>query len=213
MPLRIFELLAVFFGVPLAARYFLPPAWQIPLFFLAVLLAFLALWRDPTFDRRQLWNARAGAAELPRLLLLALLGLCVLATLAWVLRPDHFFAFPRRRPGLYTLVMLLYPILSVYPQEVLYRAFFHHRYRAALRNPAALIVASAAAFAALHLVLRNPIAPALTFLGGLLFAFTYERSRSLAAAWLEHTLLGQAVFTTGLGFYFVLALSARLLTP
>jgi uncharacterized protein len=32
----------------------------------------------------------------------------------------------------YALVMLLYPVLSVYPQGVIYRTFLMHRYRRSL---------------------------------------------------------------------------------
>jgi len=43
---------------------------------------------------------------------------------------------------------------------------------------------------------------ALCVLGGVLFGWSYERGRSLAAAWLEHGLYGCAVFTLGLGWLF-----------
>jgi membrane protease YdiL (CAAX protease family) len=65
-----------------------------------------------------------------------------------------------------------------------------------------MIVASAAAFAFLHIVFRNPLAPALTFAGGLLFAWRYAESGSLAVSSFEHALYGCWLFTVGLGGYF-----------
>ncbi len=37
---------------------------------------------------------------------------------------------------------------------------------------------------------------------GALIAFRYTRTRSFLAAWTEHALYGQLVFTVGLGRYF-----------
>ena len=42
----------------------------------------------------------------------------------------------------------------------------------------------------------------LFFIGGALFAWRYERSRSFWAVWVEHVLWGWLVFTVGLGVFF-----------
>jgi membrane protease YdiL (CAAX protease family) len=65
-----------------------------------------------------------------------------------------------------------------------------------------MIVASAAAFAFLHIVFRNTLAVALTFAGGLLFAFRYAETDSLLTSSVEHALYGCWLFTVGLGQYF-----------
>lgn len=39
------------------------------------------------------------------------------------------FAFARERSILWVAVLLLYPILSALPQELIFRVFFFHRYR------------------------------------------------------------------------------------
>jgi uncharacterized protein len=49
-------------------------------------------------------------------------------------------------------------VLSVYPQGIIYRAFFFERYRGLFPGPAMLIVVSAAAFSFAHIIFRNPIA-------------------------------------------------------
>ena len=53
----------------------------------------------------------------------------------WVAQhhPDWFLEFPRNRPDTYWTIMLLYPLMSVPPQELVYRTFFFHRYGALLR--------------------------------------------------------------------------------
>jgi len=47
----------------------------------------------------------------------------VITAVTWMAIPGWFLSFPRERPGLWLLVMILYPVLSVWPQEMIYRAF------------------------------------------------------------------------------------------
>jgi membrane protease YdiL (CAAX protease family) len=65
-----------------------------------------------------------------------------------------------------------------------------------------MILASAVVFAFLHIVFRNWLAVALTFVGGLLFAASYAETGSLATSSFEHALYGCWLFTVGLGQYF-----------
>ncbi|WP_336760764.1 CPBP family intramembrane glutamic endopeptidase [Asaia sp. VD9] len=125
-----------------------------------------------------------------------------LALLCWQLAPEHFLDLPRHRPGFWLLLMLLYPLLSVWPQEVLYRQFLFTRYAALLETPLRRITASAIAFGFAHVIFLNWIAVALTVAGGVLFARDYERHRSLRLSCLEHSLFGCLIFTLGLGHYF-----------
>ncbi|MGI6637651.1 MAG: hypothetical protein ACOX4Z_01070 [Desulfobulbus sp.] len=48
--------------------------------------------------------------------------------------PGFLFMLPRQRPGLWLQVLLLYPLLDVYPQGLLYRTFFFQRYSALCRS-------------------------------------------------------------------------------
>ncbi len=58
-----------------------------------------------------------------------------------------------------------------------------------------------------HIIFRNWLALALTFVGGFLFALTYKRSQSLLTVFIEHTLYGDFIFTVGIGQFFYMALS------
>jgi membrane protease YdiL (CAAX protease family) len=98
--------------------------------------------------------------------------------------------------------MVLYPVLSVYPQGLLYRAFFFERYAPLFAGKWPMIIASALAFAFMHIVFRNVLAVALTFAGGLLFAARYVETGSLATSCFEHGLYGCWLFSIGLGQYF-----------
>jgi membrane protease YdiL (CAAX protease family) len=98
--------------------------------------------------------------------------------------------------------MVLYPVASVYPQGVVYRLFLFERYRGLFGGGWGIVLASAAAFAFMHVVFRNPLAIALTLPAGLLFAARYWQTGSLAVSSLEHALYGCAIFTVGLGRWF-----------
>jgi membrane protease YdiL (CAAX protease family) len=120
----------------------------------------------------------------------------------YFLRPDLFFNFVRREPWLWALVMVFYPIASVYPQGIIYRAFIFHRYRALFPNTMLLVFVSALAFAFVHIIFRNPVALAFTLAGGFLFAWRYSQCNSVLVTSLEHALYGCLMFTVGLGEYF-----------
>ena len=118
-----------------------------------------------------------------------------------LLAPHLFLSLPREHPLFWLAIMVLYPLLSVWPQEVIYRRFLFHRY-ARVFGESGVVVASALAFGFAHVIFLNPIAVALTTAGGVMFARNYAQERSLYLACLEHALYGCLVFTIGLGQFF-----------
>lgn len=198
------EMLAVFIGAPLLMQiavfhfgvplfYALPPAC----------VAFLAfLYFDRSFNLRQEFSRSVSKKTLISIATIFVLG-CALATaLVALFLPGHLFALAAERPGKWLKILVLYPFTSVLPQELAYRTFFFHRYGALFRNPQTRIVANAAFFSFGHILFRNWIALAGTFITGLLFAWRYERTRTFAAVYVEHVLWGWFAFTVGLGVYF-----------
>ncbi len=201
-------------GLEFAAIFLLLPlviAWQgetlrrwiLPQLFLLAAACLVLLLRDPAFDRHSLlhWPAAWRPCVLRITALLVLGGIAVLG-LAHRLPDLEPFAFPEQRPGLWLAVLALYPLVSVLPQELIFRVFLFHRYRTLFPHPWQRILASACAFALAHLVLGNWLAPLLSLAGGLLFAYTYARTRSLTLVTLEHGLWGDWLFTLGFGRYF-----------
>jgi membrane protease YdiL (CAAX protease family) len=166
------------------------------------LYCYWMLRRDTTFDSARLWNAAEIAPNLLSMLaIFAFLG-SLIAVGVRLYAPQLFLGFVRQRPMLWAAVMVLYPVLSVYPQGIIYRAFLMHRYAGLIPNNWMMILVSAAAFAFLHIIFRNSLAVGLTFFGGLLFAWRYQTTQSLALSALEHALYGCLRFTVGLGQYF-----------
>lgn len=165
----------------------------------AGLTCWIMLRRDPTFDRTPLWNVPGFLRGLPGVIALWLAGAAVLAAGVLLVAPDKFLDFPRQRPGLWLAVMILYPLVSVYPQNIVYRVFVFHRYAPLFRTRAGIVWASALAFCFGHIIFLNPLALILTLVGGLIFAHTSERYRSGLLVSFQHALFGCLVFTVGMG--------------
>lgn len=176
------------------------------LLLIAAVVAVIWLVRRSGMTRRQFWSTDDPATERRHLRVLLIrfaLGAVLLTAAVALLAPDKLFLLPRTRPERWLGLLFFYPVFSVYPQELLFRAFFLRRYQPLLTRPALLVLANAVAFGWAHVFFPTPVvAVTLTFFGGLLFADTYRKTGSLRLAVLEHALYGNLVFTIGLGEYF-----------
>lgn len=199
------EWTALFIALPFALRFWLKPGIALGVLFVAT--AFVVVWllRRRNFDRRLFWqglNVRGEWKQLKRILLRFAVCGAMIAALVLFIYPQNFFDMPRERPHIWAMIMIFYPLLSVYPQELIYRTFFFERYRHLFPSMLITVLASAAAFALVHIIFQNPLAVLLTLIGGAFFAETYARTRSLRLVWLEHALYGCLIFTIGLGQFF-----------
>jgi membrane protease YdiL (CAAX protease family) len=176
--------------------------FMIPTLLIAFVGCLLFLIFDRRFNRRNLWRSRTLPSEAPRIAMFFLAGAVCMAGVVLLLAPERFLSFPRENTRVWAIIMILYPVFSVYPQELVYRTFLFHRYRTLFRSQAALILASAFAFGLMHIVFLHWLSVLMTFAGGLLFAWTYARTRSTLAVTVEHALYGCFVFTVGLGSFF-----------
>ena len=143
---------------------------------------------------------KAGRALRFLLLRFVLCGALLTILTRWFF-PSQFLSLPRLHPVLWVAIMVLYPLLSVWPQEVIFRRFLFHRYTEIFGSHG-VIVASALVFGFAHVIFLNWIAVTLTTVGGVMFARNYARERSLWLVFLEHALYGGLVFTIGLGQFF-----------
>ncbi len=196
------EILVIFVALPTAFRL---QMIGVPLILGILVLAVCSvalLLADKRFDRRRFWRSDRARREWPRILKVFAVAAFVGSIAVALLMPKQFLQLVQNRPDVWLMVMVLYPIFSVYPQEVIFRGFFFHRYRELFRRPWALIAASAAVFGYVHIVMGNGWAIGLSAIGGVLFGLTYLRSRSLLAVAAEHALYGCFIFTVGLGRYF-----------
>lgn len=179
--------------------------YQVPLFWAlppVMALMLVLLFADPSFSlRRELLRLYSFATFYSILILFAIGAAAVVLAMA-KLMPDRLFALAAEQPGKWLKIMTLYPFTSVLAQELVYRVFFFHRYGPLFKSRWMLIAVNALVFGFGHILFRNWIAVAATVIGGALFAWRYERTRSFWAVWTEHVLWGWLVFTVGLGVYF-----------
>jgi hypothetical protein len=204
------ELMAFFVLTPIAV-YSLLYVYRIPLFKILppVFLFFIVFL---TIDRSFSWRVTLGRGvrlrDLASIAAIFAVAGPAIALFAYHDVPARFLAFPRGAHDLWIKVMILYPLLSVTAQEIMYRVFFFHRYQPLFAGDAqAGIVLNAVLFSFGHIIFQNPTTLVTSFLGGLLFAWRYESSRSYWALILEHTLYGNLIFTVGLGRYFFTGVS------
>lgn len=139
---------------------------------------------------------------MPVILKRALIVFLFLLMLTFFIVPERLFEFPSSSPILWLLVMFLYPVLSAYPQELLYRTFIFERYKKAITSPFRLGLFSTFSFMFLHIIYGNFLAPVLPLGGGILFTNTYKKTNSLMAVAIELAIYGCIVFTIGLGRFF-----------
>jgi uncharacterized protein len=197
-----FEFVLIFLGVPLLIFCRVLPNRPMLFLLVAGLAAFLFLRHDATFNSTQLLSVSGISANLRGLLLRDAIFLLFLGLAVRFFVPQLLFSFPKRAPGFWALVMLFYPLLSVYPQELLYRSFFFHRYQPLFGSGSAMLVASACAFGFVHIIFGNWLSVLLCTIGGLLFSLTYQHSGSLLLTCIDHAIFGNFIFTIGLGQFF-----------
>lgn len=200
------ECVAIYVVVPtlFASGLVTTPSILLPLLLLCVPAAFW-LGKSRGFRLKVFWSGNEAREQqfiggvIRRFLLVSLL----LVLLAWLLMPEHFLDLPRYRPSLWLMIIIGYPLLSVYPQELLFRGFFFARYQGVFGSEKATTLASALLFSWMHIVFANVYAVVLSFIAGCFFSTTYQRTRSLRLVSLEHSLYGALIFTLGYGHLFV----------
>ncbi|MHC4376111.1 MAG: CPBP family intramembrane glutamic endopeptidase [Planctomycetota bacterium] len=207
--LRAAELVGLFFLLPgslatLTAFGVAVPV--VPVLVVIGLAVILLLNRDPHFPGfRALRKHRPSVkplVELQRILALYTLSLPALIGIVAITGWSNFLAFPQEQTGLWLTICFVYPVFSVIPQELIFRVFFYHRYRALIHSRRGVLYISALSFGLAHLLFGHWSSVLLSGVGGLLFSWTYFRTRSMLWAAGEHALYGVTLFTIGLGRFF-----------
>jgi len=116
--------------------------------------------------------------------------------------PTHLFYCIRQRFTVWCSIIALYPLLSVIPQEIIYRGLLFERYSQLFGSEKSALHLSALAFSFAHIIYLNPVALLLTLGGGYLFAWTYKRTGSILLVSFEHAMYGCMLFSIGLGRFF-----------
>lgn len=198
---RIAEFVAIFIGGPLALAFLLPPSAMFPALIGVSLFGAALLTITAGFSWRELLG---GMRAVPARAVLALAAVtaAVSAVLVHWLVPHMWLFLPTRLPDLWLTILVLYPLLSALPQEVIFRVLFFRRYGWLFADARAAMAANAGVFALAHLMFWNWPAVVLTFAGGWIFAWAYLRGGGFWSAVVLHAVAGMIVFTLGLGTFF-----------
>ena len=196
------ELTFLTFGLPVLLGTVIPLRFMLVTVWLIALYGYF-VWRAASPPPRSLWRWECvTAVHLKPMLIRFALATFLIAGVTYWMQPELFASFARERPAFWAIVMIAYPVLSAFPQEIIFRSFFFRRYQSIFATRWLMIAASGVAFAITHVLFQNWVAPALCLVGGVMFAKTYDETRSLALVTIEHALYGCMIFTVGLGRYF-----------
>jgi len=214
-PNRVFlvsEILVLFAGIPILLA-------TNPILWISVAIAFFALgyvfivakqeWQNES--NCSIWSMIKSAfaasrntkqktsRQLTRIFIQwALFAFCCVAYVHLTM-PENLFHVLINRPGLWIAICFVYCFLSVLPQEFVYRTFFFKRYSVLMLPSAYFVLLNAVAFSLAHLMFHNELVMILTFAGGLLFGYTYQKTHSFWIVCIEHALYGLWLFTVGMG--------------
>lgn len=132
--------------------------------------------------------------------LIKLAIIAVLTTLfVWFTDNARLFEVLLNKPLLWLTILFVYSVFSVYPQELIYRTLFFERYAILFQSTSFAIVLNAVVFSLAHIMFKSTLVLVLTFLGGLLFALTYTKTKSTLLVSIEHAIYGSWLFTVGMG--------------
>lgn len=130
-----------------------------------------------------------------KLLIIAFLTI----TYMWFTAKSDLFHVLYRKPKLWVVILFAYAMFSVYPQELIYRTMYFQRYASLFKSRSLFIFLNAIIFSLAHIFYRNPLVMLMTFLGGILFALTYFKTKSTLLVAIEHAVYGCWLFTVGMG--------------
>lgn len=196
----VLEFIFFYVFLPFIANHFLDGWYKIiPLIFTAGFFMILLLG-DRRFDRKTLrrFDKKYVGKSVVRMIVITIL----LIWFTWWIYPDLFFMYPVENFSSYALTFFLYPIASVFPQELVYRVYYFHRYKTLIPEKYLLMLSNAFIFGLTHFIYDNWVAPIATFLAGWIFIYNYYKTRSLLNVSLEHYFYGLTMFTIGLGYFF-----------
>ncbi|TDF34740.1 CPBP family intramembrane metalloprotease [Alteromonadaceae bacterium M269] len=192
------EMIALFIGLPLLLISPINPLYSIGLVFLALVYCGWQLKSRLGVTKSKLWAVKW--TDLWPVITIRFLIFAIATTLFVAYQaPEDLFVVVLQKPLMWIGISIFYTLVSTLPQEIIYRTYFFSRYSDLTDNKWLFIVLNAAVFCFAHIVFMNSLVFFLTFCGGILFATTYNKSKSLVLTVAEHSLYGVWLFTVGMG--------------
>lgn len=199
------EFIFLYLVLPLVVMLKLLPVPLLVILLIMGITVHLFLYYDPSFSKNNLYNWKSGKKEIWKIILLFIPLAALMVILIWQINETKLFYLPATNPLFLLMISIFYPVFSVVPQGLAYRALFFHRYGSLFPSNTLRIVISAILFSFGHILYKNALVLLIAFLAGLIFAYRYYKTKSLLISILEHSLYGVWLFTCGLGYFFVSA--------
>jgi uncharacterized protein len=198
------ECAVIFFILPVALYWFrhILAFNLLPVVILLALICMACMFADKKFNPSVLWNIRNFRRHFTEIIIAFLCIGMFLALFTYLAYENLFLVFPINKPNSCLIFILIYPLLSALPQEIIFKSFFFHRYGSIFSGPAALILLNGISFGLFHLWYANVIAPLFSVFAGMILAYRYVKTRSLIIVTIEHSLLGIFLYVIGLGWFF-----------
>ncbi len=192
------ELLIIFIIIPISFLFNYSPILKliIGVFGLTYIIYVLAkvekikLKVEKNINWKKFWQS-----TLIKFLIIAI----ITTVFVWFTDKENFFLVLLNKPQLWLMILIFYTFFSVYPQELIYRTFFFQRYQSLLKNEILFILINAVVFSLAHIFFKNTLVLFLTFIGGIIFAYTYKKTKSTVLVSIEHAIYGCWLFTVGMG--------------
>ena len=196
-PIKKLEFFFIFFILP-SAIFFLDSSIIVFLtLYLVFTLSIVILYFDKSFS----FTSLRKKVDWKFIIIFSIIFLSLGFFYVILVDKDLLFIFPKSNFELWLLVILIYPFLSVIPQEIVYRVFFFQRYFPNERSFYFLTLLNMIVFSYGHIVFNNVHAILITAIVSPIFTYAYLK-KSFFTCIVLHALGGQIIFTLGLGKYF-----------
>ena len=195
--MRYIELFLLFILLPCSFLLDYPTPLKVGLVLACFVYSIWVVVRDKPVKRQILWSLNTW--DFWKGLIIRILVVFVGAyVLMYFYKPDAMFMI-FQDPLMFFIIVFVYSFLSVPAQEFAYRTFFFHRYRELFHSNTIFLITNAFLFGLAHIMFENMMVLWMTFAGGLFFAYTYDKTKSLLVVSIEHAIYGLWLFILGIG--------------
>ncbi|MEM0912066.1 MAG: CPBP family intramembrane glutamic endopeptidase [Pseudomonadota bacterium] len=201
-PFLIVELVSLFVAVPFLLTVTVPIVFKVVLVLAVLFYCVMESKKMGILTRPVLLGIPKASLSFAanKNMMIRILSFIVISTIAMaILYPERLFYVILNKPLLWLGICIFYAVFSVYPQEFLYRTYFFARYRHLVTDIRWFVLLNAIIFSFAHVIFDNALVYILTFAGGLLFAYTYSKTRCLMLVSIEHSIYGLWLYTLGIG--------------
>ncbi len=198
---KIIELVTLFTILPLLMRFNIIPLPRIILLLIVFIFVLILSIKLRYIDKNWFRTPKLDNHYWSKMGVIYLSSFLVFVGYIYFFLNQKPFVLIRERPLLMLIISVFYPLVSAFPQELIYRTFYFERYKNIFTTNQ-LLISNMISFSFLHIIYDNFPAIILTLISGLVFTLNYHRQRSLMLVTIEHSILGLIVFITGMGQYF-----------